>query len=138
MCPFSRLYQDYYNVFNGCTFSDVPHSNYIQPCQSYDYYNLVCTACHKDFTLLRGTCVAPTACGERQYSSSGVCINVSPTCGQFDITNGNCLNCVTPAYYLVSTGQCLPINCIPNFYYSVKASACIPIPNLCFNFSAIN
>lgn len=134
-CPFSSSYQDYYSVFSGCSFSStVSVSSSAFPCTNYDYTNNICVGCAPGYLLSQGLCTINNSCGARQYSSFGVCYNVSETCGQFDAYTGACQTCITTAYYL-SSGQCLPINCGINLYYSVSQSACISLPVNCANFS---
>ena len=134
-CPYSSSYNDYYSVFNGCSFSTTTSvSSSAYPCTNYDYTNNICVGCANGYVLNLGICTISNNCGARQYSSYGVCYNVSDTCGQFDAYTGACQTCITSAYYLAS-GQCLTINCGLNLYYSVSQSACVSLPVTCANFS---
>lgn len=134
-CPYSSSYQDYFSVFNGCSFSPTTSSSSSSyPCTSYDYTNNICVGCANGYVLNLGICNLNNNCGARQYSSFGVCYNVSNTCGQFDAYTGACQTCITAAYYLAS-GQCIAINCGLNLYYSISQSACVTLPVNCANFS---
>lgn len=134
-CPYSSSYQDYYSVFNGCSFSSTTSASSSSfPCTSYDYTNNICVGCANGYVLNLGICTLSNNCGARQYSSFGVCYNVSDICGQFDAYTGACQTCITAAYYLAS-GQCIAINCGLNLYYSISQSACLSVPVNCANFS---
>lgn len=134
-CPFSSSYNDFFNIFTGCSFGPIiGNSNPGLPCLIYDYSNLVCTFCLPGYTIFNGLCFITPNCNSNQYFSLGVCYNASSTCGTFNLFTGSCITCITQAYYL-SNGQCLPVNCGQNQYYSVKASGCISLPATCLNFT---
>jgi hypothetical protein len=113
----------------------------IDPNCVYYYPNNTCMLCASGY-LRQATCVK-LICGDRQYSSTGVCVDVSPFCGTFDPIFGNCLTCIT-FYFLQMDGSCLQslpsqlgvstTSSCPSGYY-MRQGTCVVINPLCFTFS---
>jgi hypothetical protein len=114
-CPYNPDFGDYYANFQGCTVSFATEG---LPCASFDQVNKICTLCIEGYTLVNGTCWANTTCPDRKYFKFGQCLDVSPTCGDFDKFTGACLNCSDPANYENINGSCTrrSVTCAPNQY----------------------
>ena len=77
----------------------------------------------------------PANCTARQWvNADNKCVDVSPTCGEFDPTNGKCLTCVSNLYQLNADGSCtlIVVNCPSNQY--ADGLVCKNIPAECSVF----
>jgi hypothetical protein len=113
-CPYQSGYSDYYLNFQGCVPQAVPTSGL--PCASFNFVTMNCVLCVTGYTLLNGSCWANTTCPARQYFHFGSCLDVSPTCGAFDVFTGLCLNCSDSANYYLINGSCIhkAVTCAAN------------------------
>jgi hypothetical protein len=96
-------------------------------CDTYVASTGECTAClnSTDYQLSNGVCVSLRSyCAgtPRTYFSNGQCLSVSPTCGDYNASNGRCLTCSDNTLYNSATGQCLYNDvCLPELRQYKKA-----------------
>ena len=80
--------------------------------------NGFCSVCKGNYDNVFGMCVMKKTCPDYQYkTSTGVCVDITPGCGYFNPTTGQCLKCkdgsdaknglCCPSNYYVFGGRCL-------------------------------
>ena len=111
-----------------------------------------CMLCAKGYNYTGGSC-SQIICGPRQYSSTGLCVDVNPFCKTFDPIFGNCFTCIQ-FYFLQIDGTCIqavpgqvgssqisyapPKNlnpACPNGYYE-RQGTCVQVNPLCGSYDS--
>ena len=134
----------FYYHFGDCTPVD-------PSCGSYNANTGFCITCATEGYIINGTNCIPdprfVVCTSRQYKLNNHCFGVSPLCGAFDNTNGNCLTCSLPNYVVIQSGDCVlnetitPVEpvlptCLGDQYISPK-NLCKDIPINCVSFNRV-
>lgn len=123
-------------------------------CQTYDSIYGNCLTCIQFYFLQTdGSCVQGISsqigssqkstnsnsnidCPDGYYSRSGTCVQVSPTCGTYDSTNGRCTTCVDDSYFLnKTTGACLLLSSLCGYRNYFNGNTCQKVSDLCDQFS---
>ena len=68
-----------------------------------------CSSCKKNYDIVFGMCIMKKKCTDYQYkTSNGVCVDITPGCGYFNPTTGQCLRCKDGSD--AKNGLCCPSN----------------------------
>lgn len=111
-------------------------------CDTFDPFQGFCLTCKQNYIVnTRGICEPPfyppqsyNGCGPRQYLSGTSCLQVDPSCGQFDIYSGACITCVDSTDLLDrSTGLCVKTVdiCQDRYYFSSLTRTCQEVSMFC-------
>lgn len=135
-CPYNTSYADQYLNFQGCvkniTTPIIPQGGL--PCLNFNPLTLRCLQCIDGYILLQYSCIKNTSCPDRQYFHFGTCLQVSDSCGSFDIFTGSCLNCSDSSYILMN-GSCIPKNISCGSREYIKNNTCLNVSASCDQFN---
>jgi len=98
--------QPNYNNVNGLCTSQATVIVTIQNCQIVNPANSsLCSTCESGY-----------------YPNGTQCVPVSPLCQSYNLTNGNCLACISS--YTLNQGKCLDLNCL-----NQQSNGCVQCKN---------
>ena len=104
------------------------------PC--IELVNGLCSKCYPTHTLQQSRCFISVDCPPRKFFRYGRCLDVSPTCGDFDYYTGFCRNCINNHSYVINnlTGNCdrVQVTCGPR-QYNINQT-CFNVSVTCGNF----